>query len=51
MNINEIKNLSNDVILQLRAKIVQHIETLEEKKSKVEEINAGKSAKPTRWNS
>jgi hypothetical protein len=23
---------------------------LEEKKSKVEEINAGKSAKPTRWN-
>jgi hypothetical protein len=23
---------------------------LEEKKNKVEEINAGKSAKPTRWN-
>jgi hypothetical protein len=48
MNINNIKNLNNDELLQLRAKIVQHVETLEEKKSKVEEINAGKSAKPTR---
>ena len=48
MNINNIKNLSNEEILQSRSKIVQFIDTLEEKKSKVEEINAGKSAKPTR---
>jgi len=51
MNINNIKNLSNNELLQLRSKIVQHVETLEEKKGKVEEVNARKSAKPTRWNS
>lgn len=48
MNINNIKNLTNEELLQLRSKIVQHLESLEEKKGKVEEVNARKAAKPTR---
>ncbi len=48
MNINNIKNLNNNELLQLRSKIVQFIDTLEEKKGKVEEVNARKSTKPTR---